>query len=165
MKCLKCNSETVREIKTVDYNISGLQNIFLEDIEHQVCSDCGFEAQFIPCISVLHRNLVQSIITYNALLSSREIKFLRKSLGYSVKELAKYLNVSGADVFKWESGEDAISLEADRLLRFFVAIGGSVTSFIPCLKTFNYTESVTKTISAYFHLDTWYVMVKPDNPI
>lgn len=55
-------------------------------------------------------------------LSGREIKFLRKALGISGKELAKKLNVAKETVSRWENAKEPVGPMAERLLRIYVGL-------------------------------------------
>jgi putative transcriptional regulator len=55
-----------------------------------------------------------------AVLSSIEVKFLRKHLGYSSKDFANTIGVSQETVSRWENDKETIGPLADRLLRLMV---------------------------------------------
>ena len=58
-----------------------------------------------------------------------ELRFLRKSLGWSGSDFAKHVGVAGETVSRWENDAAPIGLQADRLLRFLVAQGRLTTGY------------------------------------
>jgi DNA-binding XRE family transcriptional regulator len=53
-------------------------------------------------------------------LNGREIRFLRKAIGFTAKELASDLDVSEETVSRWENGHLAIGNSVERILRWKV---------------------------------------------
>jgi transcriptional regulator with XRE-family HTH domain len=48
-----------------------------------------------------------------------ELRFLRKVFGLSVKELAQEWNTHQVTMYKWETGEETITPQIDRLYRLY----------------------------------------------
>jgi transcriptional regulator with XRE-family HTH domain len=66
-------------------------------------------------------------------LTGAQLRFLRKAIGHSGEQLAKYLHTDKTKISKWERGEDPIGPSTDRLVRLLVAaldedLSGSVPS-------------------------------------
>ena len=116
--CEMCNSET--EIVTNQmhhYVESGLENIYLEGIEMRVCNSCGGKTARIPRIIELHNTIGQAIALKDSPLTGKEVKFLRKRLGYNLREWAIMLRVVETTLSKWENGEREIGTQSDLLIR------------------------------------------------
>jgi putative zinc finger/helix-turn-helix YgiT family protein len=115
--------ETSRENHRWD--ASGLPHVVLVDVEVRRCPACGERAVMIPRIEALHRALAMVTISRPGRLSPREIRFLRKWLGWSGQEFAKHFGVTTTTVSRWESTEDPSPMggTAERLLRLSVAHG------------------------------------------
>src|SRR5439155_2513167 len=58
-----------------------------------------------------------------------QVRFLRKSLGWSGCEFAKHMGVTDETVSRWENNAAPIGPQADRLLRLMVAQGRLTTSY------------------------------------
>ena len=116
MKCPVCNSETDCEAGDHHYVESGLDNIILKGIEICKCS-CGEEIVIIPKIAQLNGLVGLGLIKKKALLTGKEIRFLRKNIGLTAKKLSSYLGVDNATISRWENGNQNIDKTNDRFLR------------------------------------------------
>jgi putative zinc finger/helix-turn-helix YgiT family protein len=120
MKCPICN-KGVLKTRREDYLYTecGLQNIVLEDIEVDYCSNpkCGEVMPTIPRILALHSQLALHIARQKAKLSGSEIRFLRKYLGWSSRDAAQHLGVTVETMSRWENGQTPMGASAERLLR------------------------------------------------
>lgn len=71
----------------------------------------------IDDIKGLHKQIGTALINKPGLLTSDEVRFLRRELGLSQKVLAQTLSVAEITVRGWESSKAKISGPADRLPR------------------------------------------------
>ena len=69
----------------------------------------------------LHRVIAMAVIHKPARLSSAEVRYLRKYLGWSGQDFAEHMGVDPSTVSKWENDKEAIGAPSDRLLRLLVA--------------------------------------------
>jgi len=106
--------------ETHDYGQCGLP-VQLQGIVVHRCPACGEDEVVIPRIDELHRLIARSVIRKPAGLSGAEVRFLRKWLGHSGRDLAAIMGVAPETVSRWESDAQAIGGTADRLLRLLVA--------------------------------------------
>lgn len=120
MKCIRCGG-TLGPPEQMTVPFRSLPGVMLAGIEGQRCPTCGDIEYEIPRIEELIRALTDSIIRKETGLTSHEVRFLRKALGWSGVDLAKRLGVASETVSRWESGAASINTTADRLLRMFVA--------------------------------------------
>lgn len=122
--CPFCGTALKKRQGNYEYKESGLPNVLLQNITIGECSGCtdggGPE---IPNILGLHECLAAFLVLKKERLVSYEIRFLRKSLGWSSKDFAKKMNVKPETVSRWESDDSphAMGLPNERLLRLYVA--------------------------------------------
>jgi putative zinc finger/helix-turn-helix YgiT family protein len=102
------------------YIESGLDNIHLEGIEHWQCK-CGETAVGIPAIPKLHSLIGEHLILKKDMLTGKEIRFLRKNMGYKAKRLAGLLGVDKATVSRWENNKRPPDPTTERLIRLLYA--------------------------------------------
>jgi putative zinc finger/helix-turn-helix YgiT family protein len=120
MKCPVCGKKMKHYKGSHHYAESGLSNVVLQGIDQWECG-CGEHVVEIPKVDDLHRRLGRLLIAQEKRLSGPEVRFLRKNLGLSGKEMAGLMGVNNATLSRWESGEQAIGAGADRLLRLIYA--------------------------------------------
>ena len=123
MKCPQCQTGMETRRENHRYIESGLPNVVLENVEKQRCPKCGETSLSIVQPLKLHKMIAMDIIRQPERLSSAEIKYLRKWMGWSGVDFAKRMGVDPATVSRWERAEDpqAMGPVAERLLRLFVA--------------------------------------------
>jgi putative zinc finger/helix-turn-helix YgiT family protein len=107
---MECKTESYQ------YKESGLDNIVLEGIEVHRC-DCGEQIVSIPAIPELHALLGEMVIKKKTMLNGKEIRFLRKNMGFTAKKLSALMKVGNEIISRWEHGSRHISEPNDRLLR------------------------------------------------
>jgi putative zinc finger/helix-turn-helix YgiT family protein len=118
MKCSNCGELTVvRPGQSYHYTESGLNNVYLENIELRVCESCGAVTPRIPRILQLHETIARAIVSQPNSLSGPEIRFLRKQLGLKAKEFAAYLRTDVSTYSRWENDGQPISPQSDLLIR------------------------------------------------
>ena len=111
-----------RREKVYRYAESGLANVFLSGgVETGTCERCGETYTGIPAIEELHRTLASAVIRKRSRLAPGEIRYLRKSLGWSGVDFARRMGAKPETVSRWEHGKLAMGAQADRLLRLLVA--------------------------------------------
>ena len=85
------------------------------------CSQCGAEHLGVTNIEGLHHMIAAAILSNPARLRGPEIRFLRKHLGWSGEDFAKYFKVSPSTVSRWENEKQDLSKQGDLLLRMCVS--------------------------------------------
>ena len=116
--CYSCGSK-IKAIKDKPYQFteSGL-NVVLYGITQYQCPQCKESYAAIPNVSRLNRIIGTHICRERkALLTSEEIKFIRKDLHLKAKDLALIMGVTPSTVSRWENGKKDIGEVHDRLLR------------------------------------------------
>ncbi len=116
--CYSCGSK-IKTIKDQPYKFTecGL-NVVLYGITQYECPECKETYAAIPNVSNLHQIIGTHICRKRkALLTTDEIKFLRKDLHLKAKDLASVMGVTASTVSRWENGKKDIGEVHDRLLR------------------------------------------------
>lgn len=114
-RCLDCGQMMVGGRKTYHYKECGLSTVRLADVLVFSCV-CGAEVPEIQGIRQLHHVIALELIQKETALSPEEIRFLRRTAGFSQVELAQIMGVDKTRPSKWEAGTP-LSRESDRLLR------------------------------------------------
>ena len=132
MKCPECDNAILKSSKeNYLYVESGLRNITLKDILIRYCPTCGARFASIPRITELHRLIALALINKPGRLVPSEIRFLRKSLGWSGADFARKFHCSPQQVSRWESenSNSRMSMSNELLLRLFVADGQKIEDY------------------------------------
>lgn len=118
MKCDRCGKTTITKKRQMyQYVESGLDNLYLENIEVRVCKSCGDRFPRIPRINELHDTVARAIVLQPYPLSGKDIRFLRQHLGLKAREWAALMPVDVTTLSRWESGEQKIGPQSDSLIR------------------------------------------------
>lgn len=123
MKCMECGSQLEAPVRaTVDYPAD--IPVVLVNVEVARCSnpDCGEEEVIIPEVERLHRLLVEAVAQKKEHLTPVEIRFLRKSMGWSGKDFAHRFDTTTVTVSRWENGGSNMNRQAELLLRLLATI-------------------------------------------
>jgi len=117
MKCSQCGHAVKTARENYLYRECGLSNVSLVGIEVTRCPECGEHEAVIPKIEQLHRVLATAVARKVPRLTSEEVRFLRKYLGWSGRDFAEHMGVAAETVSRWENGSKTMSSAAERLLR------------------------------------------------
>ncbi|ATU52156.1 helix-turn-helix domain-containing protein [Acinetobacter baumannii] len=99
------------------YEECGLSNIWLQN-GFTIENDEEFgELVSIQSVHELHNAIGLYLITHKPELNGEEIRFLRKELNLSQKNLAGLLRVGESSIRHWEAGRSLIGKPTDLLLR------------------------------------------------
>ncbi len=122
MKCFRCKrADMVTEVGMVDYTFSGLPyEVILVNAPVQRCPSCGEQVDAVPRPDELHRVLGLHIVEQAGRLVGAEVRFLRKLLNWSAKDLANVFGVDAKTVSRWENDKDPMGPVSERLLRLLV---------------------------------------------
>lgn len=119
-RCPECGERAELSTGPYRYNESGLPNVILFGIRLVRCPKCGYEEVGIPRMAELHRLLASVLVKKRAGLTGPEVRFLRKSLGWSGMDFAAHMGVTAETVSRWENRADGMGAIAERLLRLAV---------------------------------------------
>ncbi len=129
MKCQECGAPMKRRKENYRYDECGLKHVTLVGVDVTRCARCGNCEISLPRLEGLHRLLAKVLIEKSTRFTGDEVRFLRKSLGWSGSDFAKYMGVAVETVSRWENDVAPIGPQADRLLRFLVAQGRLATRY------------------------------------
>ncbi len=122
MKCYECGkAEFERRQGIHEYDVAGLPYpVILVGIPIERCPACGEEVVTIPDPEGLHRLLALNIVEADRPLLPQEVRFLRKLLDKSAKDMAALMGVDTKTLSRWENGKQKMGKVAERLLRLLV---------------------------------------------
>jgi putative zinc finger/helix-turn-helix YgiT family protein len=95
------------------------------------CESCGEVFEGFPRVQDLHRAIVDHITARPDGLRGEEVRFLRKHLGLSSKDLAERMGVDPATVSRWQSSKQQMTASHDRMLRLLARLGPLVEQYEP----------------------------------
>ena len=129
MTCQDCGGMLKVSRAPYRYAESGLPGVVLLGVEVSRCQKCGAEEVAIPRIEELHRLMAQAVIRRPHRLTSAEIKYLRKWLGWSGVDFARHMGTTPETVSRWEQGRVPMGPQADRLLRLMITTRAPVVDY------------------------------------
>ena len=153
MLCLICGTPMVSRRENYQYTASGLPHVTLQQIEVSRCPNCGETEVAIPHIEALHRAIATALVRKPARLAPAEIRYLRKSLGWSGVDFAAHMGVTPETVSRWERGATLMGGQADRLLRMLVVCLAPVKDYSTNLLTQITEESETRALPLGLRVD------------
>ncbi len=102
LQCPKCSSQM--ELRTLQKKKS-FRGVDIEyPTEAHVCVNCGLEAGTVQSAGEVQREIADAYRKRAGLLTSQEIKSLRKGKGLTQQHLAEAMNVGVASIKRWETG-------------------------------------------------------------
>lgn len=117
MNCFECGAEMVSTVERYRYDESGLPNVWLENVEIHRCPECGEVEVVIPGLDTLHRVIAERLARKPTRLTGAEIRFIRKTVGWSAKDLARFMHIDPATLSRWETGKENAGPQSDMLVR------------------------------------------------
>lgn len=121
-RCKSCKQGelTERTVAEYEYNLLDVpfKVVLANSVVERICSKCGRRSGVaIPEHQQLESLIAVSRITDSRKLSGREVRFLRKVLGLSSRELADELGLAPETLSKIENGRTPIGNSYERILR------------------------------------------------
>ena len=126
-KCKTCGSMGVTRNTLHEYRgdlLGAPFNVVVEDaVVEELCAGCGTKkGVMIPNL----KGLVAAVAMTRALnpthLTGGEIRFLRKSVGWKAKDLAKQLKVSPEHISRCENGKEPLGAIREKYLRLYTCV-------------------------------------------
>jgi YgiT-type zinc finger domain-containing protein len=99
------------------YTLSGLDNVYLENLQVEYCEQCNDKGPILPRVPHLHKTIAEAIILKPSPLTGREIRFLRKERQSKAKDLAVLLPTDVSTLSRWENEEQTVGPQSDTLMR------------------------------------------------
>jgi putative zinc finger/helix-turn-helix YgiT family protein len=125
---MQCGSKMKTKRESYLYDRDGIKATLLGVPVHR-CAKCGDVEVEIPRIEQLNRTLAGAVIRKPGRLSGGEVRFLRKSLGWSGNDFARHIGVDPSTVSRWESGGQTMGQVAERFLRLLVSVGTPIQDY------------------------------------
>lgn len=118
MLCDNCQGElTVKAGQQYHYTMSGLDNVFLENLEVEQCPSCGQVTPYIPRMPQLHKMIAARLVLKPTPLLGKEMRFLRKERRQKAKDWAALLKITPETISQWENGGKYPSPSMDQFIR------------------------------------------------
>jgi len=121
MKCYICGHDMSLSQESHHYIESGLDNVYLMNIDIYRCHECTEKVVNLPAVPQLNRLICIKLLEKESLLNGKEIRFLRKNMGLRAQQLKNMIGVDAATLSRWENGSQKISQTNDRLIRIIYA--------------------------------------------
>ena len=107
--CSACHDGTLRRGKTKDHNIGplfGLEDVRLDGAPAMICPKCGHVVLEGSVVESVRHKLALIIVRNSSVLSAREVRFLRETIGMTQAQLAERFDVIRGTVTRWEAGDE-----------------------------------------------------------
>ena len=124
--CPACGSSKLKKTRPrrYQYRVSGLDNVYLVGgVTRFECADCGEGYVQIEAEHQLMELMALGLLLKPAMLSGREMRFLRKASQFTQDELARRLGITRRAVIEREK-KATPSLKADQELGLRVVLAG-----------------------------------------
>ncbi len=119
MKCPICESPLVTlATERYLYKESGLDNVWLENINVLACEECGSVSPMIPKLEEVHKAIAKQIILQVTPLRGQDLRFLRKQVRLKARQLADLMRVDHTTFSRWENDERSMGQQSDMLIRY-----------------------------------------------
>ncbi|MDE2486137.1 MAG: hypothetical protein KGO51_01955 [Alphaproteobacteria bacterium] len=102
------------------YTACGLDNVYLAS-GYQVREIGGERYISVRDVEDLHEAIALFLARKRKVLSGKEVRFIRKYLGLTQRELGAWLKVSDQSIARYEKDQTVLDGAADTLLRLLVA--------------------------------------------
>jgi transcriptional regulator with XRE-family HTH domain len=119
---MHCGCEERATVILGDYLFleSGLSNVTLRGVELLECGKCGSLTPVLSKINKLMQVIAEALILKPSQLTGKEIRFLRKYIGFTGEQFGKKLGLTKEHVSRIENEKHRVGAQTDRLIRFLV---------------------------------------------
>jgi transcriptional regulator with XRE-family HTH domain len=97
---------------------SGLTNVKLHGVGLLKCDKCGSSAPLLSKIGNLMQVIATALVLKPSQLTGKEIRFLRKYIGFTGEQFGKKLGLTKEHVSRIENGKHPVGPQTDRLVRY-----------------------------------------------
>jgi DNA-binding XRE family transcriptional regulator len=121
--CGKCGGEgriqPIQRYEAKKELMGGMQVVLMDVVRQLICDKCGAVLRTdIPDVPGLIAAVCVARAKENLKLKGEEIRFLRKTAGWTAAKLAQELNTADETVSRWENGAMIIGDPNERILRW-----------------------------------------------
>ncbi|MBK8204743.1 MAG: YgiT-type zinc finger protein [Bdellovibrionales bacterium] len=122
MRCIECEStkKLKPKIKSMKYEVSGLENIVIRGVKVYECDNCGESYVQYGNIEEIDATIAQALLSKEGPMTGKEIRFLRTWKGYSGKNFATLISHSPEHLYREESKSVPVNKKLDRLVRLAI---------------------------------------------
>jgi len=123
MNCPTCNRPTTRRVLSEyedDLIGIGMPVVLVNSVVEVSCEACGVAEREIPDFDGLVAAVAVSRAMHPFKLRGEELRFLRKAMEVSGKELADVIGVTPETMSRWENNRDPITPAMEKLIRLMV---------------------------------------------
>jgi transcriptional regulator with XRE-family HTH domain len=119
---MRCGCEEQAIVSRGDYLFveSGLTNVTLRGVELLKCGRCGSLTPVLSKINKLMQVIAEALILKPSQLTGKEIRFLRKYIGFTGEQFGKKLGLTKEHVSRIENEKHRVGAQTDRLIRYLV---------------------------------------------
>jgi putative zinc finger/helix-turn-helix YgiT family protein len=117
--CTECGSGRVEETILPEHteDLGGIVVALMNSVRVHRCDGCGERETEIPDLRGLTRAVAMARALHPALLSGREVKFLRRALDMSQQEFAGAMEIRPETVSRWENEVPGTGGMTEKLVR------------------------------------------------
>ena len=132
-RCIHDGQHRIRQLHDCyREEVGGIPVVLIRAVEVTKCGDCDrIISKKVPDLQNLIAAMGITRVTDPLKLSGGDIKFLRKAMNWTGRELASTLGVSAETVSRWENGKDLIGTANEKLLR--LVVGTSMRDHAPAI--------------------------------
>jgi transcriptional regulator with XRE-family HTH domain len=123
----------------------GIPLLIYKSVHEKICKNCGTVSHFIPFPDRLIAAAAIARAKVPLKLNGNEIRFVRKALNRSAKDLANDLGVSAETFSRWENDKAPISPATEKMLR--IRAGLELSEMAPAID-FRAEEIISMDIEA-----------------
>lgn len=102
------------------YTECGLDDVFIIGMP-VMTDDDDEETAAVPNINGLHRAIAGAVVSADAAMTGRRLRFIRTEMGLTMAELGRLVHKDQQSVGRWERGETPIDVNAETVLRLIAA--------------------------------------------
>jgi transcriptional regulator with XRE-family HTH domain len=123
--CCECGEQAT--VITGDYLFveSGLPNVTLHGVELLRCDKCGSLTPVLSKINKLMQVIAEALVLKPSQLTGKEIRFLRKYIGFTGEQFGKKLGLTKEHVSRIENEKHTVGAQTDRLIRYLAISANS----------------------------------------
>lgn len=122
MKCVNCDNKKSlkRTSEVIRYTECGLDNVVLHGVDYRKCDKCGMEYVGYGDQAQLHELIAKVLVDKKSLLTGKEVRFLRKYLGFSTEMFSQKIPYTVETISRLENSKKPMSATYDFIIRLMV---------------------------------------------
>jgi transcriptional regulator with XRE-family HTH domain len=117
---MRCGCGEQATLTSGDYLFveSGLNNVTLHGVELLNCDMCGTLTPVLSKINELMQVIASALVLKPSQLTGKEIRFLRKYIGFTGEQFAGKLSLTKEHISRIENDKHPVGAQTDRLIRY-----------------------------------------------